>query len=257
MLKRNLLRGLALVSLAGVLAGCGASQSTSKATSSSTSAKSTKTQTKRQRLISVLPKGVKSTDSDLVVVNKWHKRAEMTFNKSSVDGIEVRSSIVKPLEAFLAGAKKAGYPATIVSGYRSVAYQKEVWDQSIQTYENQGKSAKEALKLTKEYVAVPSGSEHETGLAADIMNTHWYSTHGNQLLSSSDKNKGQQWLINHAADYGFVLRFTKDGKQSTGIDYESWHFRYVGKASAEFMTKHNLTLEQYVSLLQAREKAAK
>ncbi|MDV2577142.1 hypothetical protein RYX41_13425 [Lactiplantibacillus plantarum] len=105
MLKRNLLRGLALVSLAGVLAGCGASQSTSKATSSSTSAKSTKTQTKRQRLISALPKGVKSTDSDLVVVNKWHKRAEMTFNKSSVDGIEVRSSIVKPLEAFLAGAK--------------------------------------------------------------------------------------------------------------------------------------------------------
>lgn len=106
MLKRNLLRGLALVSLAGVLAGCGASQLTSKATSSSTSAKSTKTQTKRQRLISALPKGVKSTDSDLVVVNKWHKRAEMTFNKSSVDGIEVRSSIVKPLEAFLAGAKK-------------------------------------------------------------------------------------------------------------------------------------------------------
>ncbi|MCW6127489.1 D-alanyl-D-alanine carboxypeptidase family protein, partial [Lactiplantibacillus plantarum] len=124
------------MSLAGVLAGCGASQSTSKATSSSTSAKSTKTQTKRQRLISALPKGVKSTDSDLVVVNKWHKRAEMTFNKSSVDGIEVRSSIVKPLEAFLAGAKKAGYPATIVSGYRSVAYQKEVWNQSIQTYEN-------------------------------------------------------------------------------------------------------------------------
>ncbi|KLD58827.1 hypothetical protein WP50_23240, partial [Lactiplantibacillus plantarum] len=58
------------MSLAGVLAGCGASQLTSKATSSSTSAKSTKTQTKRQRLISALPKGVKSTDSDLVVVNK-------------------------------------------------------------------------------------------------------------------------------------------------------------------------------------------
>ncbi|MGY5436055.1 hypothetical protein [Lactiplantibacillus argentoratensis] len=107
MLKRNLLRGLALVSLAGVLAGCGTNQSTSKATSSSASSKSTKTQTKRQRLISALPKGVKSTDSDLVVVNKWHKRSEMTFSKSSVDGIEVRSSIVKPLEAFLAGAKKS------------------------------------------------------------------------------------------------------------------------------------------------------
>jgi len=61
------------------------------------------------------------------------------------------------------------------------------------------------------------------------------------------------WLINHAADYGFVLRFTKAGEKSTGIDYESWHFRYVGKASAQYMTKHKLTLEQYVSLLKARE----
>lgn len=117
MLKRNLLRGLALVSLAGVLAGCGTNQSTSKATSSSASSKSTKTQTKRQRLISALPKGVKSTDSDLVVVNKWHKRSEMTFSKSSVDGIEVRSSIVKPLEAFLAGAKK---PAIRRPSYRDI-----------------------------------------------------------------------------------------------------------------------------------------
>ncbi|RRK11688.1 D-alanyl-D-alanine carboxypeptidase family protein [Lactiplantibacillus garii] len=255
MIKSSVLKGLTFVALAGVLSGCGTTTHQSK--SSTASQKSSQTQTKRQKLISELPKGVKSSDSDLVLVNKWHKRSEMSFSKSSVNGIAVRSSIVKPLEAFLAGAKKAGYPTTVVSGYRSVAYQKEVWDQSIQTYENQGKSAKQALKLTKEFVAVPSGSEHETGLAVDIMNTHWYNTHGNQLLSSSDKNKGQQWLINHAADYGFVLRFPKDGVKSTGIDYESWHFRYVGKKSAAFMVKHNLTLEQYVSLLQAREKAGK
>ncbi len=254
---RKVWTGLALVTIVGALSGCGTTKTTATKATATSSQKTTKTQTKRQKLISALPKGVKSTDSDLVVVNEWHKHSEMTFDKSSVNGIAVRSSIVKPLEAFIAGAKKAGYPATIVSGYRSVAYQQEVWDQSIQTYENQGKTAKEALKLTKEYVAVPRASEHETGLAADIMNTTWYNNHGNQLLSSSDKAKGQQWLINHAADYGFVLRFTKAGEKSTGIDYESWHFRYVGKASAQFMTKHNLTLEQYVSLLQAREKANK
>lgn len=252
MLKSRVLKGLAFIALAGVLSGCSATVGQSKASTSSS--KTTRTQTKRQKLISALPKGVKSTDSDLVVVNKWHKRSEMTFDKSSVNGIAVRSSIVKPLEAFLNGAKQAGYPATLVSGYRSVAYQKQVWDQSIQTYEAQGKSEKEALKLTKEFVAVPSGSEHETGLAVDVMNSDWYDSHDNQLLSSSDKAKGQQWLINHAADYGFVLRFTKDGTKSTGIDYESWHFRYVGKQNAAFMTKHHLTLEQYVSLLKAREK---
>ncbi|WP_338207967.1 M15 family metallopeptidase [Lactiplantibacillus paraxiangfangensis] len=250
MTKRVVLKGLAFVALAGVLSGCGATTNKAK---TATASQKTSQQSRRQQLISALPKGVKSSDSDLVLVNKWHKRAEMTFSKSDVDGIAVRSSIVKPLEAFLAGAKKAGYPTTMVSGYRSVAYQQEVWNQSIQTYENEGKSAKQALKLTKEFVAAPSESEHETGLAADIMNTQWFNAHDNQLLSASDKNKGQQWLIKHAADYGFILRFPKNGEKSTGIDYESWHFRYVGKKSAAFITKHNLTLEQYVSLLKARE----
>lgn len=255
MRKHIVLKSLLLVSLAAGLSGCQSQSGSSKQTASSQ--KTTQTKTKRQRLIAALPKGVKSTDTNLLVVNKWHKRGEMTFEKGSVNGIAVRKSIQQPLTAFVDAAKKAGYPATVVSGYRSVAYQQQVWDQSIQSYENQGKSAKQALKLTKEFVAVPRGSEHQTGLAADVMYTKWYNAHGNQLLSSSDKSKGQQWLINHAADYGFVLRFPKSGAASTGIEYESWHFRYVGKKNAAFMTKHNLTLEQYVSLLKAREKAAK
>ncbi|MFC6180645.1 M15 family metallopeptidase [Lactiplantibacillus daowaiensis] len=256
MFRKTVLKGLALVSMVGLLSGCATSNASSKSSSSS-SQKTTKTETKRQKLISELPKGVKSTDSELIVVNKWHKHNELTFSKSTVNGITVRSSIVKPLTAFLNGAKKAGYPATLVSGYRSVQYQKEVWNESIENYEAQGKTEKQALKLTKEYVAIPRGSEHQTGLAADIMNTNWFDSHNSQLLSSSDKAKGQQWLIKHAPDYGFVLRFTKSGTKSTGIDYESWHFRYVGKKSAAFMTKHNLTLEQYVSLLKAREAAKK
>ncbi|WP_225424560.1 M15 family metallopeptidase [Lactiplantibacillus mudanjiangensis] len=255
-MRKSVLTGLAMVGLVGLLSGCATSDASSKASSSS-SAQTTKTVSKRQKLINALPKGVKSTDADLIVVNKWHKHNELSFSKSTVSGITVRSSIVKPLTAFLNGATKAGYPATLVSGYRSVQYQKEVWAESIETYEGQGKTEKQALKLTKEYVAVPRGSEHQTGLAADIMNTTWFDAHNSQLLSSSDKAKGQQWLIKHAPDYGFVLRFTKTGTKSTGIDYESWHFRYVGKKSAAFMTKHNLTLEQYVSLLKSREAAKK
>jgi D-alanyl-D-alanine carboxypeptidase len=256
MLKNVILKSLALVSLAGVLGGCSASSASSKSSQTS-SAKTTATQSKRQQLIKALPKGVKSSDADLIVVNKWHKYNELTFRKSTVGGVTVRQSIVNPLTALLNGAEKAGYPATLVSGYRSVQYQKEVWNESIENYEAQGKTEKQALKLTKEYVAIPRASEHQTGLAADVMNTSWFNAHNSQLLSSSDKAKGQQWLIKHAPDYGFVLRFPKNGAKSTGIDYESWHFRYVGKKSAAFMTTHNLTLEQYVSLLKAREKAAK
>ncbi|AVK62122.1 cytochrome C2 [Lactobacillus sp. CBA3605] len=255
MLRESVLKSLVVVSIVGILSGCSATGTKQK--SSATSQSTTKTLTKRQKLIQALPKGVKSTDSDLFLVNKWHKYDELTFTKGSINGIPVRQSVVKPMTAFLNGAKKAGYPATIVSGYRSVAYQKQVWNDSIKTYESQGKTAKQALKLTQEYVAVPRGSEHQTGLAADIINTKWFNANGSQLLSSSDKAAGQKWLINHAVDYGLILRFPKTGEKSTGIDYESWHFRYVGKASAAFIVKHHLTLEQYVTLLQARESATK
>ncbi|MFB9769903.1 M15 family metallopeptidase [Lactiplantibacillus modestisalitolerans] len=249
--KRSLYLGV-LVSLSLLVAGCSGQQATAKTATARQSSVAKKT-TNRQRLIRQLPKGVKSTDADLIVVNKWHRHGELSFKKVQVDGITVRQSIQKPLTAFINGAEKAGYQTSAVSGYRSVADQKRVWNQSIATYKEQGKSAKQALKLTREYVAVPGGSEHQTGLAADIINTKWFTSHGNQLLSASDQSKGQRWLINHAAQYGFVLRFPKNGVRSTGIDYESWHFRYVGRASAEFMTKHHLTLEQYVSLLKARE----
>jgi len=246
---------LALLTFAGLLGGCSALNSSSSAVASRTQTRQAKTT--RQKLISALPKGVKSTDADLIVVDKWHKHGELTFDKSTLDNQTIRTSTLKPLTAFLNGAKAAGYPATFVSGFRSVADQETVWNQSIKTYEDEGKSEKQALKLTTEFVAMPRASEHQTGLAADVMNTKWYDDNGNQLLSKSDQNAGQKWLIKHAPDYGFVLRFTKSGESSTGITYESWHFRYVGKQSAAFMTKHNLTLEQYVSLLKSREKAAK
>ncbi|WP_223877130.1 M15 family metallopeptidase [Lactiplantibacillus pingfangensis] len=254
-LKKRIVTSLVLLSLAGVLGGCTTFGLSSQATAQRTQMSSS--QTKRQKLISALPTGVKSTDADLIVVNKWHKHDELTFSKSTLDDQTIRTSALKPLTAFLNGAKAAGYPATFVSGYRSVAAQETVWNQSIETYENEGKSKQQALKLTKEFVAIPRASEYQTGLAADIMNTKWYNDNGNQLLSKSDQAAGQKWLIKHAPDYGFVLRFTKTGKSTTGIDYESWHFRYVGKQNAAFMTKHNLTLEQYVSLLKSREKAAK
>ncbi|BDZ30351.1 M15 family metallopeptidase [Lactiplantibacillus sp. WILCCON 0030] len=254
-MKKTIVTSMVLIALTSLLGGCSTNLSSSSTLSHSS--KTAKTQTKRQKLISALPKGVRSTDSDLIVVNKWHQHNELNFSKATVKDIPVRETIVKPLTAFLKGAQAAGYPATLVSGYRSVDYQETVWNQSIKTYEAKGKSAKQALKLTKEFVAVPRGSEHQTGLAVDVMNTKWYDANDSQLLSKSDQTAGQQWLIKHAPEYGFVLRFTKTGKASTGIGYESWHFRYVGKKSAAFMTKHNLTLEQYVSLLKAREKVAK
>jgi D-alanyl-D-alanine carboxypeptidase len=191
--KKKMIMSLALLALAGLLTGCTELSSMSSAITHSVQI--SRGQTKREKLISELPKGVTAADADLIVVNKWHKHNELTFSKSTLDNQTIRTSALKPLTAFLKGAKVAGYPATFVSGYRSVADQETVWNQSIQTYENEGKSEKQALKLTKEFVAMPRASEHQTGLAADIMNTKWYNDNGNQLLSKSDDGRSE--MVNY------------------------------------------------------------
>ncbi|MHC9536525.1 M15 family metallopeptidase [Dellaglioa sp. BT-FLS60] len=201
-----------------------------------------------------LPKNVKASDWNLVLVNSDHKLTKELGFTQVIDGnVVVNKKIENALNEFAAAASAAGYKASLVSGYRSISYQKEVYSDSIKSYEKAGKSVTEAKKLTKEYVAAPGSSEHHTGLAVDIMSSNWYAKHGD-LDNSSAKDKGQKWLINHAVDYGFILRFPKDKEKSTKIDYETWHFRYVGKVNAKYMVKHNLSLEEYVALLNEKGK---
>ncbi|MCZ2491611.1 M15 family metallopeptidase [Dellaglioa carnosa] len=203
---------------------------------------------------SELPKNVKSSDWNLVLVNSDHKlKQELNFKQVTDGSIVINTKIESALNEFVAAASKAGYKASLVSGYRSISYQKEVYADSIQSYENSEKSVSEAEKLTKEYVAAPGSSEHHTGLAVDIMSSNWYAQHGD-LDNSSEKDKGQKWLMDHAVDYGFILRFPKNKEKSTKIDYETWHFRYVGKDNAKYIVKHNLSLEEYITLLNKEDK---
>lgn len=198
---------------------------------------------------SELPKGVKANDWNLILVNSEHKLKQELDFKQKIDGnVIVNSKIESALNDFVSAANKAGYKASLVSGYRSISYQKEVYADSIKSYENSGKSVAEAKQLTKEYVAEPGSSEHHTGLAVDMMSSNWYAKH-NDLDNSSETDKGQKWLINHAVNYGFILRFPKDKEKSTKIDYETWHFRYVGKSNAKYIVKHHLSLEEYIDLL--------
>ncbi|KRN32285.1 M15 family metallopeptidase [Weissella halotolerans] len=195
-----------------------------------------------------LPKTAQLDNPDLRLVNSHYPlKKELSFQKATYAGQTFDQRIQKPLMAFLQAARDVGYPATLVSGYRSIAYQKEVFARQEEQYLNQGDSEKEAYKKTRAYIQTPGASEHHTGLAVDIMtDSYWDRTHG--LDSESDQEKGQQWLIRHAPDYGFVLRYPKSAAavKQTGIAYESWHFRYVGLANAHYMAKHHLTLEEYV-----------
>ena len=122
------------------------------------------------------------------------------------------------------------------STYRSIEYQKGLYEKSINKYLKQGKSQEEAQKLTDEYINRPGTSEHHLGLAVDF----------NNVDEGFENTKAYNWLLENASDYGFILRYPKEKEDITGIEYEPWHWRYVGPEHAKKMKEQNLCLEEYV-----------
>lgn len=122
------------------------------------------------------------------------------------------------------------------STYRSIEYQKGLYEKSINKYLKQGKNREEAQKLTDEYINIPRTSEHHLGLAVDF----------NNVDEGFENTKAYEWLLENASDYGFILRYPKEKEDITGIEYEPWHWRYVGPEHAKKMKEQDLCLEEYV-----------
>ena len=144
-------------------------------------------------------------------------------------------------------AEFAGFPM-ICSAYRTQEYQQGLFDNKvIRVMQEKYCSIEEATVLAAEEVAFPGTSEHQLGLAADIIDetypylTEWQETTGTQ-----------KWLKEHAADYGFILRYPPDSSEITGIIYEPWHYRYVGEKFAREITNRGITLEEYVAWRRGR-----
>ena len=129
----------------------------------------------------------------------------------------------------------------LCSAYRSIEKQQQLFDRSQQTYMAQGMSEEEAYAKTATETAIPGTSEHQTGLAADIVTPTY------QMLDAgfADTPAGK-WLADNAVEYGFVLRYPQDKQEVTGIIYESWHYRFVGKTHAKLMKESGLCLEEYL-----------
>lgn len=164
------------------------------------------------------------------------------------NGYMIDERIKKDYENWLAKASEAGYEIVLVSSYRSVDLQQKNYDASIQNYMDQNHTKEEAIKLTEDYIAIPGGSEHHTGLAVDIVDSDWLET-GKGLIPEFDTQDSQHWLLDHMTDFGFILRFPQGKEKETGIEYESWHFRYVGIENAKYIEKYDLSLEEYIQLL--------
>lgn len=92
-------------------------------------------------------------------------------------------------------------------------------------------------------MARPGTSEHQTGLACDITDQYY------ELKNSSLEDTAlYRWMSKHCQDYGFIVRYPKDKEDVTGIIYEPWHFRYVGKEAAGYIMEHDLCLEEFLDL---------
>ena len=157
------------------------------------------------------------------------------------NGYEVDKRAAPAMREMIQAAKEDGVELMLCSAYRSVEKQQQLFDRSQQAYMAQGMSEEEAYAKTATETAIPGTSEHQTGLAADIVTPTY------QMLDAgfADTPAGQ-WLSEHAAEYGFVLRYPQDKQEVTGIIYESWHYRFVGKTHAKLMKESGLCLEEYL-----------
>ena len=140
-------------------------------------------------------------------------------------------------------AKEEGINLRIVSAYRSKEKQTRLFQNKIRKYRQKGMDAQEAYEEASRSVAIPGTSEHQLGLALDILGSGYGS-----LNEGFADTKAGEWLAENCAKYGFILRYPKDKEEITGIIFEPWHFRYVGNPHALKMTDQELTLEEYTDL---------
>ena len=148
----------------------------------------------------------------------------------------MRPEAAKALEEMFAAAKKDGYDLWVKTAYRSYKNQYDTY-----TWVLKYLGEKEAIY----YHAVPGRSEHQTGLAVDIVCKA--SNYENELIFG--KTKEYTWLKENCYKYGFTLRYWKDKEHITGYKYEPWHYRYVGVELATYLMEHQLTLEEYYNAL--------
>lgn len=186
-----------------------------------------------------------SEQSDLLVlVNKDHPLSkDYNIKMKTLDNSDkvVAEIISEDLQNMLEDGTSEGLRFCIASAYRSSQRQQEILDQDIKKLTNNGMTEEEAYEQATRTVMPAGYSEHETGLAVDIVAL------SNQLLDDSQESTPEtQWLQENCHKYGFILRYPKDKTDITGIDYESWHYRYVGKEAAAYIKKHDLTFEEYL-----------
>ena len=217
--------------LALTLAACSQEKSTTTETKSSAEQATvqegtagSKSQEASQKKAEVVNKGdhysIQGKYDEIVVANKHYP---MSKDYNPGENPTAKAELLKLIVAM----QQAGFPISDhYSGFRSYETQTQLY----QNYVN-----KDGKAEADRYSARPGYSEHQTGLAFDLIETN------GDLVT---EEKAAQWLLDHAADYGFVVRYLKGKEKETGYMAEEWHLRYVGKEAKEIAAS-GLSLEEY------------
>lgn len=181
-------------------------------------------------------------DWRLVLINKQNSIPDdYTFNLGTIKGnMQCDERIIDDLLDMLQAAKEDGVNLMVCSPYRDMERQVMLFNRKINRYMDRGMSYMEAYQLSSEVVTVPGASEHQIGLALDIVCNEY--TDLNEGFGETEAGK---WLAANSCEYGFILRYPEGKEYITGIDYEPWHFRYVGSDAATLITEQGITLEEF------------
>lgn len=181
---------------------------------------------------------------NLTLVNASHPLpGQYSPELSSIDenGEQFDSRAADALQSMLDRMRDEGLSPVVCSGYRSRELQQTLFENRVERCLEEGVPEEDAEQEAARYVARPGTSEHELGLAADIVSENY------QLLVEEQENTAeQQWLMSHCTEYGFILRYPKDKTSLTGVSYEPWHYRYVGEKAAREIMAQGLCLEEYL-----------
>lgn len=182
-------------------------------------------------------KATKDLNTNTILVNKYNYLTEdyVPENLQTVDKkyssktLQLVDYAKETFEELSEAASKENYTVLAMSSYRSYQYQYNLYNRYVST---------DGVEAADTYSARPGYSEHQTGLAVDVYN-------GKEDFTNFEKTKEYNWMQDNAYKFGFILRFPKDKVLETGYQYESWHYRYVGKEIAKYIHDNNLCFEEY------------
>ena len=179
----------------------------------------------------------KNLNTEYILVNKYNYLSENyipnnleTISKQyALENMQLVNYAKDAFEEMAKAAKRENLSIIAMSTYRSYEYQINLYNKYVKL---DGKEKADTYSGRAGY------SEHQTGLAVDVYN-------GKESYTNFEITEEFKWMQENAYKYGFILRFPKDKTKETGYDYESWHYRYVGKDIANYIHKNKISYEEY------------